>query len=168
LAGRSPCQADYHWAVLQRLLSWGLDGGLVDCNPCTRGGRVYHGTRADKIWTFEDEEKFMTAATPEMRLAFMMRVWTGQRQGDLLQLLWTAFNGTHIRLRQNKGGRRVVIPVGGPLKRLLATTPKRNLTILTDRKGGHGGRGPSSTPSASPGPRRESPVSPSTTFGVRR
>jgi integrase len=65
----------------------------------------------------------------------MMALWTGQRQGDLLRLTWTAFNGTHIRLKQSKTGRGVVIPVGGPLKRLLATTPKRGLALLTDRRG---------------------------------
>jgi integrase len=92
-------------------------------------------TRADKVWTPEDQEKFMAAATPEMQLAFMIGVWTGQRQGDLLRLACNAYDGTHIRLRQGKTGRRVTIPVGGPLKRLLDATAKRSPTMLTDRKG---------------------------------
>src|SRR5262249_16954616 len=38
-------QADYAWDVLARVLSWGLDRGLVLANPCTRGGRRYRGSR---------------------------------------------------------------------------------------------------------------------------
>src|SRR5262245_27124661 len=33
-------QADYAWTVLARVLSWGLDRGLVAVNPCERGGRL--------------------------------------------------------------------------------------------------------------------------------
>lgn len=132
---RSTRNADYLWAVLQRVLSWGLDGGLVDCNPCTRGGRVYHGTRADKIWTAEDQDAFMAVASPQMQLAFMLGVWTGQRQGDLLRLPWSSYEGGKIRLKQGKTGRRVAVPVAGPLKRLLELTPRRGPMMLTDRRG---------------------------------
>jgi hypothetical protein len=37
-------QADYAWSVLARILSWGLDRGLVLANPCARGGRLYRAT----------------------------------------------------------------------------------------------------------------------------
>ena len=50
LALKSRRQADYAWVVLARVLSWALDRG-VDANPCERGGRLYRGSRADKIWT---------------------------------------------------------------------------------------------------------------------
>ena len=40
-------QADYAWTVLARILSWGLDRGLVLANPCERGGRLYRGTRRE-------------------------------------------------------------------------------------------------------------------------
>jgi hypothetical protein len=46
-------------------------------------------------------------------------LWTGQRQGDLLRLPWSAYDGTHIRLRQSKTGRRVEIKAGAPLKAAL-------------------------------------------------
>src|SRR4051812_2606004 len=48
--------------------------------------------------------------------ALLLALWTGQRQGDLLRLCWTNYDGTHIRLRQSKGQKRVTIPVGTPLK----------------------------------------------------
>src|SRR5262249_52340764 len=64
-------------------------------------------------------------------LAALARVWTGQRQGDLLRLPWSAYNGATIRLKQSKTGERVEIPVGAPLKAALDATPKRGPIILT-------------------------------------
>jgi integrase len=49
----------------------------------------------------------------------LIALWTGQRQGNLLRLSWSNYDGTHLRLRQGKGGKRVTIPVGAPLKTAL-------------------------------------------------
>jgi hypothetical protein len=62
LAARSRRQADYAWTVLARSLSWALNRGLVTTNPCERGGRLYRGNRADKIWTADDEAAFLKSA----------------------------------------------------------------------------------------------------------
>jgi hypothetical protein len=37
-------------------------------------------------------------------LPLLLALWTGQRQGDLLRLPWSAYDGKYIRLRQSKGG----------------------------------------------------------------
>jgi integrase len=70
-----------------------------------------------------------------LHLPLILALWTGQRQGDLLRLPWSAYNGTDIRLRQSKTGRRVVIPVGGPLKTMLDAVPRRSPIILLNSKG---------------------------------
>ncbi len=62
LAISSRRQADYAWVVLARVLSFGMDRGLVAANPCARGGRLYRGSRADKIWTTADEGAFLQRA----------------------------------------------------------------------------------------------------------
>jgi integrase len=131
LAVASRRQADYAWVVLARTLSWGLDRGLVPANPCTRGGRLYHGTRAENIWTDADEAAFIERAPTHLHLPLLLGLWTGQRQGDLLRLPWSAYDGTHIRLKQSKTGRRVVIRVGAPLKARLDATPRRSTIMLT-------------------------------------
>ena len=108
-AGRR--QADYAWSVLALVLSFGLDRGLVAANPCERGGRLYRGgARSEKIWTAADEAAFLERAPPHLHLPLLLALWTGQRQGDLLRLPWSAYDETHIRLRQGKGGVRR----GGP------------------------------------------------------
>ena len=119
VARRSKRAADYGWSVLARVLSWALDRGLVDANPCERGGRVYKASRADNIWTDADEAAFLRVASPQMRLAFMLALWTGQRQGDILTVTWAAYDGDAIRFRQSKTGARVTVEAGAPLKALL-------------------------------------------------
>ena len=133
-AGRR--QADYAWTVLARVLSWSFNRGLVAANPCERGGRLYRGGgRAEKVWTATDEAVFLQRAPAHLHLPLLLALWTGQRQGDLLRLPWSSYNGTHIRLRQRKTGTRIVIPVGAPLKAALDATPKRSTIILTNSDG---------------------------------
>jgi integrase len=133
-AGRR--QADYAWTVLARVLSWSFDRGLVAGNPCERGGRLYRGGgRADKIWTVADEVAFLERAPAHLHLPLLLALWTGQRQGDLLHLPWSSYDGTHIRLRQRKTAVRVVIPVGAPLKAAFDATPKISTVILTNSEG---------------------------------
>jgi integrase len=133
LAHCSRRQADYTWTVLARILSWGLDRGLVLANPCERGGRLYRGTRRDIVWTAADEALFLERAPAHLHLPLLLALWTGQRH--LLRLPWSAYDGTHIRLRQGKTGARVVIPVGAPLKAALDATPKLSPIILVKRDG---------------------------------
>jgi integrase len=128
-------QADYSWSVLARVISWGVDRGLADANPCKSGGRLYRGTRADKVWTADDEALFLERAPKHLHLPLLLALWTGQRQGDLLRLPWSAYDGEYIRLRQSKGGRRIEIRVGAPLKAALDATPKRSTIILVNSEG---------------------------------
>jgi integrase len=141
LALRSQRQADYAWTVLARVLSWAKDRGKISVNPCERGGRVYHGTRVDHVWSMEDEAAFLKHAPAHLHLPLLLALWTGQRQGDLLRLTWFAYDGTSIRLRQSKSIRRgmrpvqVVVPVGAPLKAALDATPKHGSIILVNSDG---------------------------------
>jgi integrase len=141
LASASRRQADYAYTVLARVLSWGLHRALVPANPCERAGRLYGGSRADKIWTDDDEANFIAKAPAHLHLPLLMALWTGQRQGDLLRLPWSAYDGKHIRLRQSKSGVRVTILVGAPLKAALDAAAKTKKSLSS-----------SSTPTASHGP----------------
>jgi integrase len=129
-AGRR--QADYAWSVLARVLSWSFNRGLIAANPCERGGRLYRGGgRAEKVWTAADEAAFLERAPAHLHLPLLLALWTGQRQGDLLRLPWSAYDGSRIRMRQSKTGRPINVKVGAPLKAALDATPKRSTIILT-------------------------------------
>jgi integrase len=133
LAKNSLRQADYAWSVFARCLSWALKRGLVDANPLERGGVLYKGSRAEKVWSEIDEAKLMAVASPQIALAFMLALWTGQRQGDLLRLTWSAYDGTRINLKQRKRGARVSVPVGAPLKAMLDAQDRKSPVILLQR-----------------------------------
>ena len=135
LALKSQRQADYTFSVFARALSWAKDRGKIDHNPLERIGRIYSSDRVENVWTLDDEARFVAAAPPHMRLALVLAVWTGQRQGDLLKLTWAAYDGKSIKLKQGKTGRRVMIPVGAPLKAALDAERRNGLMILRTIEG---------------------------------
>ena len=136
LALRSPRQADYAWTVLARVLSVSLQRGKIDCNPATAGERLYRPPRVDKIWTLDVEEAFLKSAPEHLHLPLLLALWTGQREGDLLRLSWSAYDGKSIRLRPRKTSpqaparRAVTIPVGAPLQAVLDAAPRPSSPII--------------------------------------
>ncbi|WP_247288147.1 tyrosine-type recombinase/integrase [Bradyrhizobium sp. 134] len=131
----TPRKADYAWTTLARLMSFAKDRGIIATNPCERGGRLYVADRKDKIWSEQDIAAVLSVASGEIQLALILALWSGQRQGDLLRLPWSAYESPYIRLRQSKGGRRVAMPAGTPLRVLLEATERRGPLILTNTLG---------------------------------
>jgi integrase len=131
-----PRVADYAWTVLARVLAVAKDNGTITTNVCERGGRLYEADRAELIWTANHIERFCAVASPELQFALVLALWTGQRQGDLIRATWPQYDGSHIRLRQSKGGKRVVIPVGPVLKDALDPRRHADGTILRNTFGG--------------------------------
>src|SRR6201991_1866897 len=127
----TPRKADYAWTTLARIMSFAKDRGIIQTNPCERGGRLYAADRSEKRWGEAELTALLAVAPAEIELALIMALWTGQRQGDLLRLPWSAYDGTYIRLRQSKTKTRVKIPVGAPLKTMLDATKKKSTVILS-------------------------------------
>lgn len=135
LAANSPREADYHLAILALMLAWGVDRGRLPANPAAKPGRVYQPDRADHIWTDADVTAFLAKAGPQLRLPFLLALWTGQRRNDVLRMAWGAYDGTTIRLSQSKGKRRVVIPVAADLRTVLDATKRRATVICVTSRG---------------------------------
>jgi integrase len=131
----TPRKADYAWTTLARIMSFAKDRGIIATNPCERGGRLYVADRRDKIWTEDDIAALLSVASKEIQLALILALWSGQRQGDLLRLPWSAYESPYIRVRQSKGRRRVAMPAGGPLRALLDASERRGPLILTNTFG---------------------------------
>jgi integrase len=100
--------------------------------PAPKADKLYHGTRVDKIWNDEQVAIFLQAAPLHLRLAMLLAINTGQRQGDLLRLPWSAYDGKHIKLRQKKTGTYVPIPVTDELKAALDATSRQSPIMLTN------------------------------------
>lgn len=109
--------------------------GLAPGNPCEKGGGIYRGSRAEKVWTDDLEAAFTGSAPVQLQLAPMLTFWTGQRQGDLLELCWSQYDGKMIRLKQNKTGVHVVVPVGAPLKACLDRLDRADGPVLRNSYG---------------------------------
>ena len=131
----SPRQADYAWTILMRLLSWARARGLTLYRPPERVERLYHADRAEKIWEEQHLAALLAVASEPLQRALVLALETGQRQGDLLVLPWSAYDGTWIRLRQSKTGRRVNIPVTRRLRAVLENSKRTSTQILTNKRG---------------------------------
>lgn len=131
----SPRQADYAWTILVRLLSFARARGLTLYRPPERVERLYHADRSEKIWTEQNIAAFLGVASEPLQRALVLALETGQRQGDLLTLPWSAFDGSWIRLTQSKTGRRVNVPVTRRLRAVLDNTKRTATVILTDKRG---------------------------------
>lgn len=101
------------------MLSFAKDRGRIAVNVCEGDGRSYEADRAEKIWTDELLEKIFAILSPRMKAAVTMPLWTGQRKSDLLKAPLTDYDGTTVKVNQNKRDARVQIPVGKPLKEAL-------------------------------------------------
>lgn len=136
----SPRQADYAWTVLMRLLSWARGNGLTNYRPPERVERLYHADRSEKIWEETHIAGFMAIASEPLQHALMGAIETGQRQADILALPWSVYQVDKdgrwwIRLRQQKTGRRVNVPVTERLKAILDTLPRTSTQIFTNARG---------------------------------
>lgn len=138
----TPRAADMVMAVLSKIIARAVDNEDIPKHPLEKIERLADSTRKDIIWTHAQVAAFKAKAPARMVLALELARWTGQRQGDLLKLTWSAYDGTHITLRQGKTGARVRVKVAQELKALLdAEKAKRGddkvtaMTILTNRSG---------------------------------
>jgi integrase len=126
----TPRNADYAWSVLARVLSFAKDRGLITSNPCERGGRLYRADRADRIWTDADLNRLFAVASPEVAAVVRCALWTGQRQGDILAMPWSGWDGQRLAVRQSKTGRRVTIPAPKALAETIAALPRVSPTMF--------------------------------------
>lgn len=141
IAEEYPRAADITMSVLQALMSFALDRELIDRHPLERIGKVSDTSRRDVIWTDEQIDLFRREAPEHLVRALMLALWTGQRQGDLLRLTWTAYDGDSISLKQEKTGAHVRVAVSQELRGILAGIPRTAVTILTTEDGNPWGGG---------------------------
>lgn len=137
MAATSPRQADAVFGVLRIILEFGRDRGMIANNHATRPKKVYKADRSERLWLPHHISAFRAVAPPEMLLAFELALHTGQRQGDLLKLIWNSFDGERLRFRQGKRRRLVDMKLTARLRATLsaARDRKKALTILETPNG---------------------------------
>jgi integrase len=93
-------EADNRLSAVSAMLSWAVDRGHVTTNYLRGFKRLYHVDRSEIIWLPEHISAFMKVAPIEMQRALLLGLHTGQREGDLLRLSWSSYDGANITLRQ--------------------------------------------------------------------
>jgi integrase len=130
-----PATADMHMAVLRAVLSWAVKRELIAVNKAAEIGKLNRSTRRDRIWSEEECQRFISTVSPPMAHGLLLALNTGQRQGDLLKLTWTAYDGSTISLRQTKTGSSVRLRTSPELRAMLNSMPRTTVTILTNSYG---------------------------------
>jgi integrase len=131
----SPRARDYRLSVISSVLSWAKDKRKIQENHL-KGFKHKHSVDcSDKVYSDSDIDAFMAVAPVEMQRAFVLGLETGIRQGDLLRLPWSAYDGTQIKHTQSKTGHPVVIKCTPELKAMLDSIPRVSPIILTNSKG---------------------------------
>ncbi|WP_372072745.1 tyrosine-type recombinase/integrase [Tistrella mobilis] len=130
----TPRKANFVLAVLRLLLSWAVDRGMMDVNHA-KGVKQLKTRPRQHVWGDDAEARFLTVAPEQMRLAFLLGIYTAQRQGDILRMTWNQYDGETIQLRQSKTGRPVRVPCHRVLKQALDAAPRRAVTILVTDTG---------------------------------
>jgi integrase len=134
-------EADNRLSAVSAMLTWAVERGHITANHLRGFRRLYHADRSEIIWLPEHIAAFMAVASIEMQRALILALHTGQRQGDLLRLPWSAYDGATITLRQGKARRGrpprppVVVPCTAALRRMLDGVERMSPLILTTKTG---------------------------------
>jgi integrase len=134
-------EADNRLSAISAMLTWAVERGNITANHLRGFRRLYHADRSEIIWLPEHIAAFMTAAPIEMQRAMILALHTGQRQGDLLRLPWSSYDGSTITLRQGKArrgkspGPPVPVPSTAALRRMLDGMERTSPLILTTKTG---------------------------------
>jgi integrase len=134
-------EADNRLSAVSAMLTWAIERGHINANHVRGFKRLYHADRSEIIWLPEHVAAFMRVAPIELQRALILALHSGQRQGDLLRLPWSAYSGSTITLRQGKArrgrspGPPVIVPCTIALRRMLDGMERTSLLILTTRTG---------------------------------
>ena len=136
-----PREADYRLSAISSMLTWAVKRGRLSVNQLKGFTRLYKSHRAQIIWLPEHILAFMKVAPIELQQALILGLHTGLREGDLLRLPWSAYDGNKICVRPGKSrrgdelGDEIEIPCTKALRRMLNRMKRRSPLILTTATG---------------------------------
>ena len=105
-------------AVLKACFGVARYHGIVAVDEAT-GLRLKTTRARDRIWADDEIARWIEAASvedPHMTTAFLLLQFTAQRPADVLRMTWPQYSGAAIRLRQQKTGALLDVPVHPELR----------------------------------------------------
>ena len=134
---------DNIFSTLQRILSFGLDRGILQHHHLLKVRKKVKKNRAEIIWTSDEFDLFISKAPGYVGRILRVALETGLRPGDMQILtrghIETTSNGNHrllMRTRKSSGRNFASIPVTEGLAALIRETPEDqdHLIVASDGK----------------------------------
>ncbi len=135
-AGKPGAQQNLRKA-LKNALTVGVGLGWIDANPMDGMRRPKKAVQGFRAWERADiaafEAKWPTGSRERLALALLL--YTAQRRQDVVRMGRQHISGDLIRVRQQKTGTELMVPIHPKLKLELDAAPKDNLTFLMTQYG---------------------------------
>jgi integrase len=132
--------ANYVVQVLSRLFSWMNARGKANgnINPAALVEHIRRPKDArvvNRRWTDPEIANVMAAASSEMRLAVALGLYTGLREGQVIRVTWSSYDGQRFEVRDQKTGAQLWIPAHRELRTLLDAAQRRSPVIVVGTRG---------------------------------
>lgn len=133
---KTPAKANKVVSMLSVLLEYAVELEYIPSNPIRRVPLLAVGEY--RRWS-DDDIAFAFERFPEtMRRAIIVALYTGQRQGDVLAMRWSDYDGEGIQVTQQKTGVKLWIPCSAVLRAELEAwkaAGRSSVTIITNVAG---------------------------------
>lgn len=129
-----PRTANGYLQTLSILMGQAMLRGQRSDNPVLAVPKLKQGD-GSRPWTLLDLQRIRRVASKEFLWVVATLLFSGQRQGDAIQMVRSRFKGGMYELVQNKRGKRVYIPVHPLWAKIMADMPQDNVLLLTTIKG---------------------------------
>lgn len=133
----TPGKANAYTSLLNRLLNFAASEEMIPFNPITRKVKPLKLGDGHQPWPELVMGDFEKRAGRTPLLAFRLALYTGQREADIVKMRWSDVQDGMIKVRQNKTGAELYIPIHPKLQPALdeAKRNSKGLTILQQRNG---------------------------------
>jgi len=133
-----PDSANRHMKVLKTVLNFGIDVGLIEHNRANGIKLLKTKTRAGIDWSNEQLSK-INFLPEHIKLPVQFALWTGQRQGDVLNLKWSNISDQFIYINQSKTDTQVYIYRIPVIDEILSNAwmENKNEFVFLNSKGQH-------------------------------
>lgn len=134
-AGRGNGAATGFIRAASAAFTWAVDREWLTASPVVRIKPLPRGTLP--AWRAGHVALALAHLSDHLARAIKLALHTGQRRGDLVAMTWAAYDGALIRLKQQKTGAVLALPIVPTFAAELAAWKReaKTLTILADANG---------------------------------
>ncbi len=114
--------ANYVVSVLSIIFEFAKEKGYCDTNPAKGVRKIRKPKDAPVInrpWTLKEYDIVFNSLPQHLLVPVAISRWTGLREGDVLKLPRTIYNGSTISYKTSKANVKISMPVATPLKVIL-------------------------------------------------